>query len=47
MFREFWENSSREFEDLGEFIRKSIEEWAKQRKKAAGAGERKEEGGKQ
>jgi len=47
MFREFWENSSREFEDLGEFIRKSIEEWAKQRKKAAGARERKEEGGKQ
>ncbi len=47
MFKEFWENSSREFEDLGEFIRESIEEWAKRRKKAAGAGERKEEGGKQ
>jgi hypothetical protein len=47
MFKEFWEKSSREFEDLGEFIRESIEEWARQRKKAGGAGERKEEGGKQ
>jgi hypothetical protein len=33
MFKEFWEKSSREFEDLGEFIRESIEEWARQRKK--------------
>jgi hypothetical protein len=47
MFKEFWEKSSREFEDLGEFIRESIEEWARQRKKGGGAGERKEEGGKQ
>lgn len=45
MFREFWEKSSREFEDLGEFIRESIEEWARQRKKASS--EPKEEGGKQ
>ena len=47
MFREFWENSSREFEDLGEFIRESIEEWARQRKKAPGAEEGKAESGKQ
>jgi hypothetical protein len=33
MFKEFWEKSSREFEDLGEFIRESIEQWARQRKK--------------
>jgi hypothetical protein len=32
-FREFWEKSAREIEDLGEFIRESIEEWARQRKK--------------
>ena len=31
-FKEFWENSAREFEDLGEFIRESIEEWTRQRK---------------
>ncbi|MGH9881633.1 MAG: hypothetical protein ACRD6N_09385 [Pyrinomonadaceae bacterium] len=41
MFKEFWEHSSREIEDLGEFIRESIEEWARQRKKTAGAEERK------
>jgi hypothetical protein len=35
MFKDFWEKSAREFEDLGEFIRESIEEWAKQRKKNA------------
>ena len=39
MFKEFWETSSREFEDLGEFIRESIEEWVKQRKKASSAEE--------
>ena len=33
MFKEFWEKSAREFEDLGEFIRESVEEWARQRKK--------------
>lgn len=32
-FKEFWERSAREFEDLGEFIRESVEEWARQRKK--------------
>jgi len=31
-FKEFWEKSAREFEDLGEFIRESIEEWTRQRK---------------
>ena len=46
MFKDFWERSSREFEDLGEFIRESIEEWARQRKKAAGPEEGKAEGGK-
>ena len=33
MFKEFWEKSAREFEDLGEFIRESINEWARQHKK--------------
>ena len=33
MFKDFWEKSAREFEDLGEFIRESVEEWARQRKK--------------
>jgi len=42
IFKEFWEKSSREFEDLGEFIRESIEEWARQRKKTTGAEQRKE-----
>lgn len=41
MFKEFWEKSSREIEDLGEFIRESIEEWAKQRKKSSGSEEKK------
>ena len=35
MFKEFWEKSSREFEDMGEFIRESIDEWLRH-KKAAG-----------
>ena len=33
MFKEFWEKSSREIEDLGEFIRESIDEWIRQKKK--------------
>ena len=33
MFKEFWEKGAREFEDLGEFIRESIDEWTRQRKK--------------
>jgi hypothetical protein len=32
MFREFWDRSAREFEDLGEFIRESIDEWLKRKK---------------
>jgi hypothetical protein len=32
MFKDFWEKSAREIEDLGEFIRESIEEWARVRK---------------
>jgi len=31
-FKDFWEKSAREIEDLGEFIRESIEEWARVRK---------------
>lgn len=31
-FREFWEKSAREFEDMGEFIRESIDEWLRHKK---------------
>ena len=31
-FKEFWQKSAREIEDLGEYIRESIEEWVRQRK---------------
>ena len=41
VFKEFWERSARDMEDLGEFIRESIEEWARQKK----GGEKKDEGG--
>ena len=34
-FKEFWEKSAREFEDMGEFIRESIDEWLKHKKEAA------------
>ena len=34
-FREFWEKSSREFEDMGEFIRESIDEWLRRKKESA------------
>jgi hypothetical protein len=34
MFKDFWEKSAREIEDLGEFIRESVEEWARQRKRS-------------
>lgn len=33
-FKEFWEKSSREFEDMGEFIRESIDEWLRHKKEA-------------
>lgn len=32
MFKEFWEKSAHEIEDLGQFIRECIEEWARVRK---------------
>ena len=31
-FKDFWEKSAREFEDIGEFIRESIDEWLRQKK---------------
>ena len=34
-FREFWERSSREFEDMGEFIRESIDEWLRRKKESS------------
>jgi hypothetical protein len=30
-FKDFWAKSAREIEDLGEFIRQSVEEWARTR----------------
>src|SRR6185312_4839290 len=36
MFKEFWEKSAREFEDMGEFIRESIDEWLRHKKAASG-----------
>ena len=33
-FREFWEKSAREFEDMGEFIRESIDEWLRRKKES-------------
>src|SRR6185503_16534612 len=35
MFKEFWEKSAREFEDMGEFIRESIDEWLRHKKEAS------------
>lgn len=35
VFKEFWEKSSREFEDMGEFIRESIDEWLRHKKEAS------------
>ena len=40
-FKEFWNKSAREVEDLGEYIRESIDEWVNQRKARA----KSEEGG--
>ena len=36
-FKEFWEKSAREFEDMGEFIRESIDEWLRHKKQASRA----------
>src|SRR5258705_10375008 len=41
MFKEFWEKSSREFEDLGEFIRENVENGSGQRNQAPGGAESK------
>jgi hypothetical protein len=38
-FKDFWQKSARDLEDLGEFIRESIEEWARQRKGKSKPGE--------
>ena len=35
-FKDFWQKSSRDIEDLGEFIRESIAEWMRQRKTPEG-----------
>jgi len=32
MFKEFWEKSASEFEDMGEFIRESIDQWLRHKK---------------
>lgn len=39
VFKEFWEKSAREFEDMGDFIRESIDEWLRH-KKAAGSSDK-------
>src|SRR5690349_19565573 len=36
-FKDFWEKSAREFEDMGEFIRESIDEWLRHKKQASSA----------
>ena len=36
-FKEFWEKSAREFEDMGEFIRESIDEWLRHKKATSNA----------
>ena len=38
-FKDFWRQSAKEIEDLGEFIRENIEAWAKQRRKKEEAAE--------
>ena len=39
-FREFWEKSSRDFEDMGEFIRESIDEWLRRKKESSSRAEK-------
>jgi len=41
-FKEFWDKSARELEDIGEYIRENIEDWINQRRR----GERSSEGSK-
>ncbi|HYP29200.1 MAG TPA: hypothetical protein VE262_20990 [Blastocatellia bacterium] len=38
-FKDFWQKSAREIEDLGEFIRESIDEWTRQRRHRARHGQ--------
>ncbi len=40
-FKDFWKQSARDIEDLGEFIRENLETWANQQKKSASASESK------
>jgi hypothetical protein len=47
VFKEFWEKSAREFEDMGEFIRENIDEWLRHKKEATRAEKGPTEGGKQ
>ena len=47
MFKEFWEKSAREFEDMGEFIRESIDEWLRHKKEVGRAEKGTTEGSKQ
>jgi hypothetical protein len=37
-FKDFWHKSSRDIEDLGEFIRESVDEWVRQRKQRSERG---------
>jgi len=46
-FRAFWEKSAREFEDIGEFVRESIDEWLRQKKEAGRTEKDKTESSKQ
>ena len=47
VFKEFWEKSSREFEDMGEFIRESIDEWLRHKKEANRSDKKTTEGSRQ
>jgi hypothetical protein len=46
-FKEFWEKSARDFEDMGEFIRESIDEWLRQKKETSRTEKSTSEGSKQ
>jgi hypothetical protein len=46
-FKEFWEKSARDFEDMGEFIRESIDEWLRQKKETHRTDKSTTEGSKQ
>jgi hypothetical protein len=42
-FKDFWKQSAKDIEDLGEFIRENLETWATQRKKREATGSKSEE----